>query len=133
MQSWWNQNSYALGWWPTNRKINIADFITQMWKFWVPHEAPQPGWGRLKAGGGPPKKLVLKYNRVWSREFHRTRGNRKSTIEGWIKGLMYTSMKWTKIRNSIRVWNRAVWYYWRVSWIFRECYVSLQKQRNWPL
>ena len=68
----------------TKRKPNETEG-----KLWASDNSPQPGG--LAMEGGASKNLALKGSRIWSQEFHRTRGNRNSTLGGNTQGLIHIS------------------------------------------
>ena len=68
--------------WVTNKLEDnyTTEILPQEWKFWAPHQVPQP-WG-LVTGRGVPRESGFEVTRVSSQKFHRTGGNGNSTIGG---------------------------------------------------
>ena len=84
-----NQIPYPSGGQPTNWKIIIPQ------KFSYRSECSEPcsrlpSLGSLEQEKEPPENQTLKASGFWLQEFHRTGGNKHSTLKGCTQGLVHT-------------------------------------------
>ena len=61
---------------------NTKEVLPLLWRFWTPRQAsqsqdPTKDWESVGLGN-----LVLKASGIWSQDFHRTQGNRDSSLGG---------------------------------------------------
>ena len=90
------------GGWPTNWKIIVPQKFSHRSKSSEPH-VRLPSLGVWQLEEVPPENLALKSSRVRSQEFHRTGGNRNSTLGGCTQGLLCTKTQgkqWTRKRQG---------------------------------
>lgn len=77
---WWSNVSILRGWSTIWRTNYATEALLQEWKFWS-----------LAMGEEPWENLSLKVTGVWpAKEFHKTRGNKNSTLRGHTQGLVCT-------------------------------------------
>ena len=68
-------NPIPTGWMTHKLENNNAKaLLPLLWRFWIPCQASQPG--------GLTKGLTLKASGIWLQDFHRTGGNRDSSLGG---------------------------------------------------
>ena len=100
-QSWWNQIPYPLGGWPTNWRIIIFK------KFSHCCEGSEPRIRLLSLGiwqrnWESPGNLIMKASRIWLQVFHRTEGNKDSSLGGCIQTLAHTK---TQKKGAVTQWE----------------------------
>ena len=64
---------------------NTKEIIPLSWRFWTPYQVSQPG--DPTKGLGTPWESALEDQRIWLQDFHRTGGNRDSSLGGLNKTL----------------------------------------------
>ena len=76
--------------WVTHKLENnyIAEVLPQEWKFWVPHQAPQPEG--LQMGGGAPRESSFEGQKDLIPGIPQTEGTRNCTLRGHTQGLVCT-------------------------------------------
>ena len=76
--------------WVTHRleNNNTKDVLVLLWRFWTPHQSSQPG--DLTKELGIPRESYLEGNQIWLQDFHRTSGNRDSSLGGHKQNLVHT-------------------------------------------
>ena len=101
------------GRWPTNWRIIILQKFSHESESSEPHVrlASLKVWHWEEE---PPDHLVLKARGSWLQEYHRTGGNRDSTLGGWTQVPVHTGSQ-RKSSDSIRSGTRSTCWSWRAS------------------
>ena len=78
---WWSQIPYPPGEWPANWRTIIPKKFSHCFESSVPH-VRLPSLGTQQRVWESPGNLTLKASRIWLQDFHRTGGNRDSSLGG---------------------------------------------------